>query len=52
MGTLNEWKRLRELYPAIEIKEVKDEQSKKSDKRSPQISRQGDKRSPSKRRNG
>ena len=55
MGTLNavnEWKRLRELYPAIESKEVKDEQDRKGNERSPQIRRQGDKRSQPKRRNG
>ena len=42
MGTLNavnEWKRLRELYPAIESEEVKNEQDRKGNERSPQIRR-------------
>ena len=47
MGTLNvvnEWKRLRELYPAIE-KDKKDESDRKSNERRAQIRRQGDKKS-------
>lgn len=55
MGTLNavnEWKRLRELYPAIEKNEANDEPDRKSNERSPQIRRQGDKRREPKQSNG
>lgn len=44
LNVVNEWKRLRELYPAIE-KDKKDEPDRKSNERRAQIRRQGDKKS-------